>query len=104
MNIALEKTEEWVNGQKRRTYGDAFVRGNNGTYHPPSLSLLPPSLASPTDKRALPRSHVHLRRIVEPYERRVRGICPAPAAHRGGAQLREIGGGGRHQQRRLWSW
>lgn len=31
MNIALEKTEEYVNGSKRRTYGDAFVRGNNGT-------------------------------------------------------------------------
>ena len=30
MNIALEKTEEYVNGAKRRTYGDAFVRGNNG--------------------------------------------------------------------------
>ena len=30
MNIALEKTEEFVNGAKRRTYGDAFVRGNNG--------------------------------------------------------------------------
>lgn len=30
MNIALEKTDEYVNGQKRRTYGDAFVRGNNG--------------------------------------------------------------------------
>ncbi|KAL2157416.1 hypothetical protein VTH06DRAFT_6108 [Thermothelomyces fergusii] len=30
MNIALEKTEEYVNGTKRRTYGDAFVRGNNG--------------------------------------------------------------------------
>lgn len=30
MNIALEKTEEFVNGQKRRAYGDAFVRGNNG--------------------------------------------------------------------------
>ena len=30
MNIALEKTEEYVNGSKRRTYGDAFVRGNNG--------------------------------------------------------------------------
>lgn len=30
MNIALEKTEEYVNGQKRRSYGDAFVRGNNG--------------------------------------------------------------------------
>ena len=31
MNIALEKTEEYVNGQLRRNYGDAFVRGNNGT-------------------------------------------------------------------------
>jgi U6 snRNA-associated Sm-like protein LSm6 len=30
MNIALEKAEEYVNGVKRRTYGDAFVRGNNG--------------------------------------------------------------------------
>lgn len=36
MNIALEKTEEYVNGQKRRSYGDAFVRGNNGK---PSSSL-----------------------------------------------------------------
>ncbi|KAI0555161.1 hypothetical protein F4679DRAFT_154368 [Xylaria curta] len=32
MNIALEKTEEYVNGVKRRTYGDAFVRGNNVMY------------------------------------------------------------------------
>lgn len=30
MNIALEKTVEYVNGVKRRNYGDAFVRGNNG--------------------------------------------------------------------------
>lgn len=30
MNIALEKTEEFVDGTKRREYGDAFVRGNNG--------------------------------------------------------------------------
>lgn len=30
MNIALEKTEEYINGKKRRDYGDAFVRGNNG--------------------------------------------------------------------------
>jgi hypothetical protein len=30
MNIALEKTEEYVDGQLRRNYGDAFVRGNNG--------------------------------------------------------------------------
>lgn len=33
MNIALEKTEEYVNGVKRRAYGDAFVRGNNGECH-----------------------------------------------------------------------
>lgn len=30
MNIAMEKTEEHVNGAKRRSYGDAFLRGNNG--------------------------------------------------------------------------
>lgn len=30
MNIALEKCAEYVNGQLRRDYGDAFVRGNNG--------------------------------------------------------------------------
>lgn len=30
MNIALEQTEEYVNGQKTNDYGDAFVRGNNG--------------------------------------------------------------------------
>ena len=32
MNIALEKCQEFVNGQLRRTYGDAFVRGNNGMF------------------------------------------------------------------------
>ncbi|KAJ9663405.1 U4/U6-U5 snRNP complex subunit lsm6 [Coniosporium apollinis] len=31
MNIALEQTKEYVNGKLHRTYGDAFVRGNNGT-------------------------------------------------------------------------
>lgn len=35
MNIALEKTEEYVNGSLRQKYGDAFVRGNNG------LSIIP---------------------------------------------------------------
>ncbi|PLB47003.1 U6 snRNA-associated Sm-like protein LSm6 [Aspergillus steynii IBT 23096] len=32
MNIALEKSEEYVNGKLRRVYGDAFVRGNNVLY------------------------------------------------------------------------
>ena len=31
MNIALEKTREYVNGRSERAYGDAFVRGNNGS-------------------------------------------------------------------------
>ena len=32
MNIALENTEEFVDGKLRRKYGDAFVRGNNGRW------------------------------------------------------------------------
>ena len=36
MNIALEKTEEHVDGVKKRTYGDAFVRGNNGKKRDPA--------------------------------------------------------------------
>lgn len=32
MNIALEQTKEVVEGQVRRNYGDAFVRGNNVMY------------------------------------------------------------------------
>jgi len=30
MNIALEQSEEYVNGQLKNKYGDAFIRGNNG--------------------------------------------------------------------------
>lgn len=55
MNIALEKTEEYVNGVKRRTYGDAFVRGNNGE----SCHFL---MAC---ERTNESSHVHLCRVVE---------------------------------------
>mmetsp|Transcript_20580 Transcript_20580/g.35496 ORF Transcript_20580/g.35496 Transcript_20580/m.35496 type:complete len:87 (-) Transcript_20580:444-704(-) len=32
MNIALEQTEEYVNGELKNKYGDAFVRGNNVLY------------------------------------------------------------------------
>ncbi|ORX91083.1 Sm protein F-like protein [Basidiobolus meristosporus CBS 931.73] len=32
MNIALEQTEEYVNGQLKNKYGDAFIRGNNVLY------------------------------------------------------------------------
>lgn len=30
MNIALEQTEEYVNGQLKNKFEDAFIRGNNG--------------------------------------------------------------------------
>ena len=32
MNIALEQTEEHVNGRVTNRYGDAFIRGNNGEF------------------------------------------------------------------------
>ncbi|KAM0690697.1 hypothetical protein Q7P36_009466 [Cladosporium allicinum] len=38
MNIALEGTREFVDGKMRRSYGDAFVRGNNVTLRNNGLS------------------------------------------------------------------
>lgn len=32
MNIALEQTEEYSNGELKGKYGDAFIRGNNVLY------------------------------------------------------------------------
>ena len=32
MNIAMEQTEEYFNGQLKNKYGDAFLRGNNVLY------------------------------------------------------------------------
>ncbi|KAJ1530064.1 Sm-like protein lsm6a, partial [Nowakowskiella sp. JEL0078] len=29
MNIAMEQTEEYVNGKLKNKYGDCFIRGNN---------------------------------------------------------------------------
>jgi hypothetical protein len=44
MNIALEQTEEHVNGAVTNRYGDAFIRGNNGPFHWHLLALLPPDV------------------------------------------------------------
>ncbi|QDZ21631.1 U6 snRNA-associated ribonucleoprotein [Chloropicon primus] len=32
MNIAMEQTEEYVNGELKNKYGDCFIRGNNVLY------------------------------------------------------------------------
>ena len=39
MNIAMEQTEEYVNGQLKAKYGDTFIRGNNGVHALPSVPL-----------------------------------------------------------------
>ncbi|KXS12460.1 Sm-like ribonucleo protein [Gonapodya prolifera JEL478] len=36
MNIALENCAEFVGGQQRASYGDAFIRGNNVLYISPA--------------------------------------------------------------------
>ncbi|KAL5167005.1 Sm-like protein LSM6A [Glycine soja] len=41
MNIAMEQTEEYVNGQLKNKYGDAFIRGNNDAYSFERLIGLP---------------------------------------------------------------
>ena len=49
MNIALEQTEEYVNGQLKNKYGDAFIRGNNGKpiiHCTKAYTPLPPILCS----------------------------------------------------------
>jgi U6 snRNA-associated Sm-like protein LSm6 len=38
MNIALEQAKEYVDGKLHRSYGDAFIRGNNGIIHRPISS------------------------------------------------------------------
>jgi U6 snRNA-associated Sm-like protein LSm6 len=32
MNIAMEQTQEFENGQLKTQYGDCFIRGNNGRF------------------------------------------------------------------------
>lgn len=32
MNVAMEQTEEWVEGELKGKYGDCFLRGNNILY------------------------------------------------------------------------
>ena len=32
MNVILEQTEEYMNGELKNKYGDTFIRGNNVLY------------------------------------------------------------------------
>jgi hypothetical protein len=53
MNIALERCKEVAEGRVIRNWGDAFVRGNNGSL--PAIS----TISRPTYSTV---SYVHLRR------------------------------------------
>lgn len=40
MNLALEQSEEYVDGQRTKSFGDCFIRGNNGTFLPKDCLVL----------------------------------------------------------------
>lgn len=42
MNIAMEQTEEYQDGQLKAKYGDCFIRGNNGRRRRRRRSALAP--------------------------------------------------------------
>lgn len=46
MNVALEQTEEYVDGQLKAKYGDAFLRGNNILYISTQKRKAPPAGAA----------------------------------------------------------
>lgn len=54
MNIAMEQTEEYVNGQLKNKYGDAFIRGNNVLY----ISTSKRTLAEGAQLSILPRNKI----------------------------------------------
>lgn len=47
MNIAMEQTEEFVDGQLKAKYGDCFIRGNNGTCVESVVPMLKTDMISP---------------------------------------------------------
>lgn len=56
MNIAMEQTAEYVDGQFKNSYGDAFIRGNNGMYT--TQTPAPPLRQSMTDRTFLQNTSV----------------------------------------------
>ena len=82
MNIAMEQTEEYVNGQLKAKYGDAFIRGNNGattrahrhTPHPRTHGPAAPDRPTAPDRRsARGRSLVH-------FHHKTQGLMRPPFA------------------------
>ena len=80
MNIAMEQTEEYVNGQLKAKYGDTFIRGNNGASsatprpqhprHTYSLAALVPTAV------CVPQCSTSARKHRKRSEMRVGGLAP----------------------------
>lgn len=45
MNIALENAQEWSGAALKQSYGEIFIRGNNGTHYSLYFILLITSLS-----------------------------------------------------------
>lgn len=76
MNIAMEQTEEYVNGQLKAKYGDAFIRGNNGATtraHAHNGPTAPGRPAAPDRRSARGRSLVH-------FHNKTQGLMRPPLA------------------------
>ncbi|KAM3288888.1 sm-like protein LSM36B [Capsicum chacoense] len=58
MNIAMEQTEEYVNGQLKNKYGDAFIRGNNEFLS--ACSALHQHIEEDTGRGSLTHAHKRL--------------------------------------------
>ena len=77
MNIAMEQTEEYVNGQLKAKYGDAFIRGNNGaaTRKPRRTRRARHRPAAPDRASARGRSLVHFYHKTQGMMRLMRLSC-----------------------------
>ncbi len=51
MHIAMEQTEEYVEGKLKNKYGDTFIRGNNGMSHKEYLTHLVLYISAPKRKQ-----------------------------------------------------
>ena len=84
MNIAMEQTEEYVNGQLKAKYGDAFIRGNNGATtrahrHTPHPRTHGPAPAAPDRPTAPDRRSARGRSLVH-FHNKTQGLMRPPLA------------------------
>jgi hypothetical protein len=85
MNIAMEQTEEYVNGQLKAKYGDTFIRGNNGARTPAPLHAWAPLTKRDARSQCCTSARRRGASIIGPLAR------PAHVAHESEARTRRLG-------------